>query len=294
MKAHNPANTKLLGLFGNPVSHSFSPLFMNRALELLGLNYRYMAFPIEDELLSQALNSLRCLGFGGVNITIPYKRIVMEYIDTIDENARRIGAVNCIVNRNGTLVGYNTDLTGFMKPLHDRAVSLQGRSAVMIGAGGAARAVCAALVENGIAEILILNRTEKNAHALMDWCSGTLNFIAIGYGGEGKRVAEDALQSFDLVINTTPVGMHPETDRSPLSDHVVFAPGQTVYDIVYNPWEPLLLQRAREHGARTINGFEMLIVQGLYSLVHWFPDHEEEIFSIQTSVVEFTRERVLQ
>ncbi len=292
MKPTAPAQTRPLGLFGNPVEHSFSPLFMNHALELLGLNYRYLAFSIEEKELKSAVHALRVFGFRGINVTIPFKRAVTHHLDRIDRLAEKMGAVNCIVNKDGILTGFNTDHHGFIKPLMDRDIAVKGRRALIIGAGGAARAVVTGLVEQNISALRVLNRTERNARLLIDWCTRTLHFAHIDFGGPASNIDPRSIQSFDLIINTTPVGMHPHCEGSPLAEGMSFGTHQTVYDLVYNPWETNLLIRARAQGATVLNGFEMLIIQGLYSLAHWFPQRADEVFSLQDCIIAYTKEKI--
>jgi shikimate dehydrogenase len=294
MKPTEPARTRLLGLFGNPVDHSFSPLFMNHALSLLNLNYRYLAFAIEETNVQTAVDALRILGFKGANVTIPFKQTVLHHLDHVDRLAKKIGAVNCIVNDEGLLTGYNTDHTGFIKPLTDRGVSIDEKCALIIGAGGAARAVLTGLIDRNISRMVLVNRTEQNARSLIDWCMGELHFTHIDYGGPPLSLDNEKLNSFDLIINTTPVGMYPATSDAPLAEGLEFTQHQTVYDLVYNPWETKLLKQARTQGATVLNGFEMLIVQGLYSLVHWFPQRAEHIFSFQKRIVEYTKQTIAE
>jgi shikimate dehydrogenase len=292
MKEAQPAHEKPLGLIGNPVEHSFSPLFMNHALSLLNLNYRYLAFTVEESGVKTALQALRTLRFRGANVTIPFKRAVLVHLDRIDNVAKKIGAVNCIRNDEGVLTGFNTDQAGFIKPLLDRGIDISGRRATVIGAGGAARAVLSGLVDHDVSHMLILNRTERNARDLIDWCTGELQFTRIDYGGPPSKLDQATLKSSELIINTTPVGMHPATGAAPLSNSLSFAAHQIVYDLIYNPLETALLSRARKGDAATINGFEMLILQGLYSLACWFPGKEREIFSLQDNIVSYTKQKV--
>ena len=289
MKENEPAGTGPLGLFGNPVEHSFSPLFMNHALFLLDLNYRYLAFSIEENELQHAVQALRTLKFRGVNVTIPFKRSVISRLDHVHEKARIIGAVNCIRNDEGILTGYNTDQAGFIKPLLDRDIRIRDRRALIIGAGGASRAVVTGLVHQGISHLILLNRTERNAASLVDWCREELHCNRMDYVGRPSTLEQNVLTSCDLIVNTTPVGMHPATEQSPVPDGLSFSEQQTVYDLIYNPLETRLLKRAREGGAVRLNGFEMLILQGLYSLACWFPQHEKEIFSLQHKIMDYTR-----
>lgn len=286
------ARTRSLGLFGNPVEHSFSPLFMNYTIGLLGLNYRYLAFTLEEKDLGAAVQAVRTLGFRGVNITIPFKRDVFKHLQQIDRTAARIGAVNCVVNNDGRLEGHNTDYRGFLKPLEDRGFSPGAKAVLILGSGGAARAVIAGCVEAGAAEIAVLNRTEAKGLDLVRWCSSTFHFSSITYRGSASSLSSRALRTFDLIVNATPVGMYPHVEGSPLPDHLSFGTHQTVYDLIYNPWRTRLIGRAEASGASVLNGFEMLIIQGLYSLALWFPERADEVMGLQEEVFSHTRERV--
>jgi shikimate dehydrogenase len=288
MSSSELALTKPLGLFGNPVEHSFSPLFMNHALKLLELNYRYLAFAVEEDGLHHAVQALRTLHFRGANVTIPFKQSVTAHLDHVDTLAEKIGAVNCIVNDEGVLTGYNTDQAGFVKPLTDRGIGIKGKRALVAGAGGAARAVLAGLAAHGIAQVVLLNRTERNAASLIEWCTKKLQFASITYGGRPRDLEQQLLSSCDLVVNTTPVGMHPNHDCSPLPDTLCFAEHQCVYDLIYNPLQTSLLGKAAQEGAAALNGFEMLIIQGLYSLAYWFPRYAERIFALQEKIMNHT------
>lgn len=283
------ANTTLTGLFGNPIAHSLSPLFMNYALERLKINCRYIAFNITEGNLKNAIQATRVLSFRGVNLTIPHKLAALTAVDAADPRAEQIGAVNCIVNEGGILSGYNTDYLGFLKPLEDRNITIGGKKALLIGCGGAARAVVYALIHSGIDEVHVANRTEQNAETFISWCRKKLRFKNITYKGDGRSINPELFNSYGIIINATPVGMHPGIDESPLGKGIKFNREQIVYDLIYNPRETELLRRARRDGAQTINGFEMLIVQGLHSLSLWFPDRTEQAFSLEGSIMDFTK-----
>ncbi|MFW6180763.1 MAG: shikimate dehydrogenase [Spirochaetota bacterium] len=291
MSGKTDARTGLLGLLGHPVAHSLSPLFMNRTLERLSLNHRYLAFDVAPPDLEAAVEGLRALGARGANITIPHKQAVVSLLDRMDDEARSIGAVNCLVFREGLLEGGNTDHLGFIKPLIDRGIAIPGRRALVLGCGGAARAVVYALVREGIGELVLANRSESRAGELAGWCTRQLGLERVGYAGPGEEVTRETASSCDLVVNATPVGMHPRTGACPVSEQLAFGPGQVVYDLVYNPPRTRLLALARAGGARTINGLDMLVVQGLYALARWFPGQKEEIFSLQHAIITYTRRR---
>jgi shikimate dehydrogenase len=283
------ARTKLIGLFGNPVEHSFSPLFMNYALDALNLNYRYLAFSIERDNLEVAVDSLRTLGLRGVNVTIPYKNSIMGSLDTVDKGARLIGAVNCIVNGEGRLSGYNTDAHGFIKPLKDHGISPAGKRVLIIGSGGAARSVMYGLVCERAAEINLANRTESRAVSLIKWCNTTLRYREAAFRGPGRELSQKEMDRYEIIVNATPVGMHPDRAGCPVGKNIGFHSHQVVYDLIYNPPQTELLRRGEEVHAHTLNGFDMLIIQGLCSLALWFPALKEDIFSLQQNIIDHVK-----
>jgi len=284
-------STKLTGLFGHPVEHTLSPLFMNFIFNRLNLNSRYIAFDIKQENIKDALHSLRILGFKGVNVTIPYKQSVFKSIESLSDDAMLIGAVNCIVNKNGLLYGHNTDHLGFIKPLGDRDLKIRDESAIIIGCGGAARSVLYALMKKGIYRIYLINRTKKNADNFILWSKETLQFKEITYIGDKNALSQGIVNDTALIINTTPVGMFPDIKNNPLPEGITFKSGHIVYDLIYNPDKTAILKKAEKEGAQAINGFEMLILQGLYSCGLWFPDKKEQIFSIQRKVMSYTKKQ---
>jgi shikimate dehydrogenase len=289
------SETKLIGLLGHPVGHSLSPLFMNDALKTLGVNCVYLAFDVEGSALGEAVESLRLLGWRGANVTIPHKQEVTGFLDHVDEDARAIGAVNCIVNRDGSLHGCNTDHLGFRAALDKRGFRLGSITAALIGCGGAARGVLFALVRGGVRRVYLINRTESRALELAAWADGRLGFGGVEYIGDGRGAAREggsgtrasrnaafgkALAESSLVVNATPVGMLP-AGVSPLGAEVDFRPGALVCDLIYNPRKTALLERAATRGASTMNGLPMLIQQGLLSLALWFPGREGDVFSLE-------------
>jgi len=280
------AHTKLTGLFGHPTGHSLSPVFMNVLFEHAGIDARYFAFDILPSHIGEAVHSLKVLGFAGVNVTIPHKRTVFNAVDRLSEDASAIGAVNCIVISQGVLEGHNTDHLGFMWPL--RKAGLQGKNepALIIGSGGAARAVLYALVRSGVEVVRIANRTASHAHTLIEWAEKTLGVHTIRFEGDPARLDEALLRQSRLVVNTTPVGMFPDIGACPLPAGARFSEGQTVYDLIYNPQQTRLLRLAREAGARTINGLEMVVVQGLFSASLWFPQSREKIMMQRSLLIQ--------
>ena len=278
-----------LGLIGNPVEHSLSPVFMNYILEKLGINYRYSALKVDENELKIAIDGIRSLGFRGLNVTIPFKKKVVNYIDQLDEDAERIGAVNCILNDNNKLKGFNTDYRGFIWPIRDYKDLIKGSNVLILGCGGAARGVVYSLSRLKINSIQIVNRSEDNAREFIKWARSIFDpETKIEYIGNSQSVDSSLLKYILLIINTTPLGMSPNIEESPLNQNISFYKTNIVYDLIYNPLETKLLKRAKECGAKTINGFPMLIAQGIYSLSYWFPEVKEEAFSLYDEAVSST------
>ena len=257
--------TRVLGVIGDPVAHTSSPAMHNAALKALGLGYVYVAFHVAPDALPQALAGMRALELAGLNVTVPHKQAVMAHLDEISPEAQAIGAVNTVCNRDGKLLGFNTDAFGIIESLKaDGGMnSLPGR-VVLLGAGGAARAILYALLaREEVAEVLLLNRTVEKAEAL----KGDLDDA--GKVRIGSLADSGAIADAGLVINATSIGMHPHEDTSPLADCSCLHAEMLVADIVYNPLETILMRQARSVGARAINGMGMLAWQGARSFEIW-------------------------
>jgi shikimate dehydrogenase len=241
------AETRICCLIGDPVEHSLSPLVHNAGYQALGINYAYVSFRVKD--IKRAVEGIRGPGIRGASVTTPHKTGVLKYLDRLDPTAGKIGAVNTIVNDGGALTGYNTDGDGAIKALEE-ATALKGKRAILVGAGGAAAAIAFGLKAKGT-KLFVLSRTENKARELAQ---------KVGAGGYGnlKRLAEIA--SADIMINATPVGMWPETDRSIIPKELLHN-RLTVFDIVYNPRETRLIAEARERGCTTVYGYKMLLYQ---------------------------------
>ncbi|MBI5143096.1 MAG: shikimate dehydrogenase [Nitrospirae bacterium] len=252
--------TVITGIFGHPVSHTLSPAMHNAAFDALGLNWRYLPFHVTPERLGEAVAGIRALGLRGVNVTVPHKEAVMPFLDRIDDEAGRIGAVNTIVNDDGVLTGYNTDGLGFVQSLKELGVTVGGRRIIMLGAGGAARSVAFALLASGAASIHIINRTVSRASSLADELNRTKQ--AVTAAGEAG-----SLSGFDIMVNTTSLGLHAE-DALPV-DPAHIHNKLVVCDLIYNPAETPLLAAARKHGAKTVNGLGMLLWQGAVAFRLW-------------------------
>lgn len=265
-KKTNPSLPVLLGVMGDPIAHSKSPAMHNAALQAAGVNGMYMPLHVRPEQLESAIRGIVALGYRGVNVTIPHKEQVMQYLDVIDESARLIGAVNTIVNEEGKLTGYNTDGIGYVRSLKEEAVpELAGKRIAVLGAGGAARGVIYALALEKPERISILNRTADRAVALAS------DLRAHGLGditGGGMEEAAAILASADIVINTTAAGMHPHEDDVPVDPALIRA-GAAVSDLIYNPLETRLLRESRERGCTVHGGLGMFIYQGAVAFENW-------------------------
>jgi shikimate dehydrogenase len=258
------SHTTLYGVFGDPVRHSRSPLMMNHAFQELGINAAYAAFHVRPEGLRDAVAGIRALGYRGVNVTIPHKVEVMQYLDAIDEGASVIGAVNTIVNDNGKLTGYNTDGIGYARSLREETgIELEGKRVLLLGAGGAARGVAYALAKAGVHHIEIANRTKEKA---IELASAIGEFTqAAGRGLDGLA---EIMTDVDLIVNTTSAGMHPHVTELPMNTQLITAQ-HVASDLIYNPRITRFLKEAEARGAKIHGGLGMFIYQGAYAFEYW-------------------------
>ncbi|HAA75995.1 TPA: shikimate dehydrogenase [Candidatus Latescibacteria bacterium] len=264
------ASSQVLGVIGDPIAHSFSPDMHNAAIDALGVDFCYVAFHVSPDRVGEAVNGLRGLEILGLNVTIPHKLAVMEHVDRISEEALAVGAVNTIHNEDGNLTGHNTDVYGVVKAI-ERVVGVTTfpENCVVLGAGGAARAVTYALgSRDEVKQVTVMNRTVERAESL----AADMEKIT------GKRVVPEALDAptearvfgdARLVVNTTSVGMHPKTDASPLLDPAHVRPDLILYDTVFNPLETQMMREFKAQGAPAFGGLDMLVFQGARSFEIW-------------------------
>lgn len=245
--------TQLFGVIGDPVEHSLGPQMHNQALRAMRFPAVYLAFRVCD--LAGAIRGVRALGVGGLSVTLPHKVAVLEYLDEVDEAARRIGAVNTIVQRDGRLIGYNTDCFGVVAALKAKT-TLAGRRVALLGAGGAARAAGFGLVAEG-AQLAVFNRGSGRGRSLAQ-------ALGVDYYPPGALACYGA----DIVVNTTPVGMWPATQAMPVAAQIL-TPPLVVMDMVYNPLETQLLRAARQAGCTVVDGLAMFVLQGARQLELW-------------------------
>ncbi|MDH4083835.1 MAG: shikimate dehydrogenase [Nitrospira sp.] len=259
--------TKFCGVIGNPVGHSLSPAIHNAAFRELGLNFVYLAWQVEA--IGDALKGLRALGnFRGASVTIPHKVAAMPFLDHVEETARRIGAINTIVSEKGKLTGCNTDATGALRALRESGVNLAGQRVVLLGTGGAARAIaCALMAESCLAKLTLLGIDERERTTL----AKSLGLQA-GSTVEDFHLDDSSLRNVlpdaRVLIHCTPVGMSPKVDASCVPASLLH-PDLTVMDIVYNPLETKLLKDAKHAGCQTIPGLEMFLNQAVTQFELW-------------------------
>ena len=256
-------STKTYCIIGDPIHHSLSPAMQNAAFAAKGLNCTYIAFRVPQHELKDSIEALRSINIAGFNVTTPHKTEAMRHLDELDATAKKASAVNTVNNIEGIFRGYNTDVYGFIEPLRRRQVDFRGMYVLLIGSGGAARAVVAALAdENAIANLIIANRDIKRANELAT--------LGAGLGMKCKAIpldmTTDVSPTCDLIINATTIGMNNEPS---LIDYHHIQKGSIVYDIVYRPLVTDLIENAKHAQASVVYGYEMLIEQGAKAFEIW-------------------------
>jgi shikimate dehydrogenase len=257
--------TRVCAIIGDPVEHSLSPVMHNAAFKELGLNLVYVAFTVTSTELKTAVLGAKSLGLRGLNVTMPHKNAIIHYLDEVDSTAKSIGAVNTVLNNQGKLIGYNTDGSGAMIALQENGVYPEEKKLVLLGAGGAAKAIAYQAAQD-VEELVILNRTAEKAKKLAEALksfgakvkAGTLSF----------EVLKQELPTTDILVNATSAGMHPDVDISPVPSDLLHS-DLSVMDIIYNPLETKLLKDAKSAGAKVVSGIEMLLYQGAVAFEIW-------------------------
>lgn len=257
-------STNIVGLIGHPVEHSFSPPMHNAAFDALGMDYTYVAFDVNPAELQKAIEGAKSLNIRGFNVTIPHKIEVMKYLDEIDDVARLIGAVNTIDFKN--LKGYNTDGIGAVRAIEE-VTSIKNKNVVIAGAGGASRAISFYIAKYGADSLTILNRNVDKAQSLARDVSNS------GLIGDVKSDSINEINAYladaDILLDTTPLGMHPHINDQPIATAENMHDELVVFDAVYNPNETVLLKQAIEAGAKPVYGIKMLLYQGAESFKIW-------------------------
>ncbi len=263
---HISGATAVYGIVGDPVAHSLSPSMQNAAFEAVGLDCVYVPFLLTRGAADVAAVAVRRMGLCGLNVTVPHKVDIISFLDSLDPSAQRVGAVNTVVKEEGKLRGYNTDAPGFARSLDSFGVDVKCKEVLVLGAGGAARAVVSSLLELG-ARVVVLNRDVARAQRLARDVAAEMD-CGIAYGTLSDSGLEEHMPGCALLVNTTSVGMYPNCQESPCPARF-FHRDLTVCDIVYNPIDTLLLSEARKCGARVITGDEMLVQQGALAFELW-------------------------
>ncbi len=257
------ASAKTYCIIGDPIHHSLSPAMQNAAFAAKGLNCTYIAFRVPQNELKESIESLRGINIAGFNVTTPHKTNVMRYLDELELTAKKASAVNTVNNIEGIFRGYNTDVYGFIEPLHKRHVDFGGMHVLLIGAGGAARAVVVALAEeNAIAKLIIANRDVLRANEL----ATLVDRLGMKCEVVPFEKATDFSPACDLIVNATKLGMNNEPS---VIDHLHIQKGSIVYDIVYRPMVTDLIENAKYAQASVVYGYEMLIEQGAKAFEIW-------------------------
>ena len=265
--------TKLTGLIGSPVSHSISPQMHNEAFRQLGLDYVYLAFDIPDRELETAVKGLRAIGIRGFNITMPYKTRMLSLVDELTPAARIAQACNTVIVDDDKMIGHTTDGIGFMQSVTDAGYNIIGRKMTLLGAGGAATAICTQAALDGVQSIDIFRRSRAKAFAETEQfaetvCENTGCRVQVYDLADTGRL-KNSLAESRILVNATNVGMAPDTDACPLSDASLLHPDLIVSDIIYNPRKTKLYQMAESRGCPVFNGMYMLLFQGAASFECW-------------------------
>ena len=276
------SKTKLCCLIGNPVEHSISPLIHNFLAKKMNINLVYTAFKVEDELLGQAVTGAKALGVLGMNVTVPHKCNVMEYLDEIDDIAAKIGAVNTVVTTQNGYKGYNTDILGLRRQLVEEGIVIKGREVIIIGAGGASRAITYLCANEGAKKIWLLNRNLPNAQALANEVNQSYTDVVCPLTlDEYVKIPKGKYP----VIQTTSVGMYPNTDKAAIEDREFYELVEAGVDIIFNPFETKFMKLCKDSNAKAFNGLKMLLYQGVAAFELWngvkvSEELSKEVFSL--------------
>lgn len=258
--------TKVMGLIGNPVEHTLSPVIHNTIAKSMDENMVYAAFPVAEDI-EAAIKGAYALGIQGMNVTVPYKSDVIPFLAEVDREAEIIGAVNTLVRTEKGYKGYNTDLPGLYRAILREGIEVKGSRVIIVGAGGAARAAAFMCAFNGAENVVILNRTVEKAVRIVEEVKEKTGFTAM----EAKSIHEydSVVGGGYLVLQATKVGLYPKTEESPITDEPFFKKAAVVYDLIYTPQETLFMRLAKGQGVAAYNGLKMLLYQGVAAYEMW-------------------------
>lgn len=279
--------TKVCGIIANPVEHTMSPLLQNLYAERSGNNFIYVPFKVESQDVEAAVKGAYAMNLVGMNVTVPHKQTVMRFLKEIDENAEAIGAVNTLVRMEGGYKGYNTDASGLLRAMNEAGISVKGRPCILLGAGGAAKAAAYILAKEGAAVIYNLNRNQERGRELCSYINQVF--------GQDLMKAMD-LKEYNrlprekyLAVQTTSVGMHPNTDAAIIEDKLFYQLVDQAVDIVYTPSHTKFMRYVEEAGGKAFNGLDMLLYQGVTAYELWNPH-----VKIKQEVISEAREIILR
>ncbi len=275
------SKTKLYGILGTPIGHTISPAMHSYMAAKNGLNMAYLPFDVQNEQLPDVIKGIKAMGACGFNITAPHKINVMKHLDVISPDAKRMNSVNTIVNRNGVWHGFNTDGDGFCGSLQLEGVAIKNKHILMMGAGGSARSLCYKLAQHGAASITLTPRSKDKIHIIGDMVTKYTDTRFLG------TISEEI--PYDIIINTTPVGMHPLEDQNPCDFMERISKETVCCDIIYNPQKTVFLQEAQKRGAKIINGLGMLILQGILAF-EYFTDKQLDHAAYYEELMQLFRE----
>jgi len=270
--------TKFFGILGTPIAHTISPAMHSYMAKKNGMDMAYLAFDVQPEQLDETMRGVKAMGASGFNITAPHKIHVMQHLDVVSDDAVRMDSVNTIVNRNGVWHGFNTDGDGFCGSLILEGCDIKNKNILMMGAGGSARSLCYKLAQYGAKSISMTSRSMDKIHIIGD--------MVETYTDTVFHDCIDLNADYDIVINTTPVGMHPHEDGNPCTFMDKIGEGMCCCDIIYNPQKTVFLKEAEKRGAHIINGLGMLVLQGILAFEHFcdvalnHAEYYEELMSL--------------
>lgn len=265
-------NTKLTALLGSPVSHSISPQMHNESFRLLGLDYVYLAFDVTPKHLREAVAGLKAAGICGFNLTMPLKVHILPYLDELTPAARLAGAVNTVISKDGRLIGHTTDGAGYMQSVSDAGYDITGQKMTLLGAGGAATAICVQAALDGVSSIDMFKRKNASWEKTLAFCQRVASETGCDirlFDIENINLLADSISDSAILTNATSVGMEPNSSVSPIPDPAMLHSGLIVSDIIYNPRETLLMRQAKEQGCPSFNGLYMLLYQGAAAFQCW-------------------------
>ncbi len=262
--------TMVCGVMGCPIEHSMSPMMHNYYSEQMGVDMTYVPFKVQPERVGDAVRGAFALNVTGVNVTVPHKQAVMEHLCGMDEAAEAIGAVNTLVRDELGYKGYNTDAAGLFRAMTEAGMEIQDKTCILLGAGGAAKAAAYVLAKEGAARVYVLNRSVDKARALSDDINGRFGrelLVPLALS-EWRSIPEKGC----LAVQTTSVGMHPDVEAAPVTEPEFYEKLGAAFDVIYTPVETKFMKLAAAAGARTSNGLDMLLYQGIAAYELWYPE----------------------